>query len=453
MGFPCWGGPSPKGAERSFAALCQKLHTPKWNVKSHMHAAKGLNRNRLSNEFRLLAACCEWPAEASRDSRIRALADGEIDWPLFGKLVRRHRVEGLVHRALSSSGAALPEAEKAWLRDAASSIGMNNLLQAAESARLHKLLGEAGEAGIVGVFLKGATLSQLVYKMLGVKQAWDIDLLVPRDKASAAAAILRNAGYECTLPGPEFFDKAGAEWAALSKETLWTHVKSGLVVELHTALVDNPRLLPSVSARPELQLVRLGSGMEVPTLEKDQLFAYLCVHGATHAWARLKWLADVAAFLRTEGPAETERLYRRSVELGVGRSSAQALLLCEKLLSLPLPEALARELKRDSKLRWLESLAISAMAGRGATELDRTVFGTVVINVSHFMLGKGWSYKRSELMRKLKNPEDQASLHLPGSLHFVYPLVALPRWVWRRYKLSRGLADPASGAQAEAPGR
>ncbi len=366
-----------------------------------MHAPKGLNRHRLSNEFRLLAACCEWPPEASRDSRILALANGGIGWALFRKLARRHRVEGLVHRALTSSGAALPEAEKAWLRDAASSIGMDNLLQAAESARLHKLLGEAG---IVGVFLKGATLSQLVYKMLGVKQAWDIDLLVPRDKASAAAAILRSAGYERTLPGPEFSDEAGVEWAALWKETLWTHLKSGLVVELHTGLVDNPRLLPSVSARPELQLVRLGPGMEVPTLEKDQLFAYLCVHGATHAWARLKWLADVAAFLRTEGPAETERLYRRSLELGVGRSSAQALLLCEELLSLPLPEALARELRRDRKLKWLESLAISAMAGRGVTELDSTVFGTVVINVSHFMLGKGWSYKRSELIRKLKIP-------------------------------------------------
>ena len=447
MGFACRDEPSLGGAERSFAALCQKLHTPKWNVNSHMHAAKGLNRHRLSNEFMLLAACCEWPPAASRDLRILAIANGELNWPLFGKLVSRHRVEGLVHRALSSSGAAVPEPEKAWLSDAASSIGMNNLLQAAESARLHTLLGEAG---IVALFLKGATLSQLVYKMLGVKQAWDIDLLVPRDQASAAAAILRSAGYERTLPGPEFSDEAGA---ALWKETLWTHVKSGLVVELHTALVDNPRLLPSVSARPELQLVRLGPGMEVPTLEKDQLFAYLCVHGATHAWARLKWLADVAALLKSEGPAETERLYRRSLELGVGRSSAQALLLCNELLSLPLPEALARELRQDSKLKWLESLAISAMAGRGATELDSTVFGTVVINLSHFLLGKGWSYKRSELIRKLKNPEDQASLDLPAPLHFVYPLVALPRWVWRRYKLSRGPGDPGSGAQAEVPGR
>jgi hypothetical protein len=449
MGFPGQAERSLGGAERSFAALCQKLHTPQWNVNAHMDAVKGLNRNRLSNEFKLLAACCEWPAEADRDSRIRALADGDIDWPLFGMLVRRHRVEGLVHRALSSSGAAVPEAEKTWLQDAASAIGLQNLLQAAESARLHKLLGEAG---IAAVFLKGATLSQLVYKMLGVKQAWDIDLLVPRDKASAAAAILRSAGYERTLPGPEF-DDSSAEWATLWKETLWTHVKSGLVVELHTALVDNPRLLPSVSERPELQLVHLGPGMEVATLEKDQLFAYLCVHGATHAWARLKWLADVAALLRIEGQAETERLYRRSTELGVGRSSAQALLLCERLLSLPLPEALARELKRDRKLNWLVSLAISAMAGRGATELDRTVFGTVVINVSHFMLGKGWSYKRSELMRKLKNPEDQASLHLPAPLHFLYPLVALPRWVYRRYKLSRGPAELAPRAQAEAPRR
>ncbi len=219
--------------------------------------------------------------------------------------------------------------------------------------------------------------------------------------------------------------------------TLWIHEKSGMVVELHTALVDNPSLLPGVSARSDLQLVRIGPGIELPTLRTDELFAYLCVHGATHAWARLKWLADVAALLRKVGPEETERLYRRSIELGAGRSSAQALMLCARLLQLPLPSKLQPELRRDRPTQWLEELAISAMSGRGATELDDTVFGTVVINLSHFLLGRGWRYKYSELARKTRNPEDQLAMPLPPYLHFIYPILAVPRWVWRRYQLSR----------------
>jgi hypothetical protein len=207
-----------------------------------------------------------------------------------------------------------------------------------------------------------------------------------------------------------------------------------MVVELHTGLVDNPAMLPSLAAEPNLQMVPIGSGIELATLGTDELFAYICVHGGAHAWARLKWLADVGALLRKAGLGEMERLYRRSLELGAGRSSAQALLLCSRLLSLPLPDHLRSELKRDPANSWLERLAISAMAGNGATELDDTVLGTIVIHASHFLLGRGWRYKYGEIARKAVNPEDRFSMPLPRYLHFIYPVAAVPRWVLRRYR-------------------
>jgi hypothetical protein len=85
----------------------------------------------------------------------------------------------------------------------------------------------------------------------------------------------------------------------------------------------------------------------------------------------------------------------------------------------------------------LEQLALRAMASRGATELDDTVFGTVVINLSHFLMGPGWGYKYGELTRKTSNPEDRLTMKLPPALGFVYTLLAVPRWVLRRYRLSR----------------
>jgi hypothetical protein len=77
------------------------------------------------------------------------------------------------------------------------------------------------------------------------------------------------------------------------------------------------------------------------------------------------------------------------------------------------------------------------MSGRGATELDETVFGTVAMNLSHFLLGRGWRYKSSELARKFISAEDQFSMPLPSHLRFLYPILAIPRWVRRRSKLSR----------------
>src|SRR6185503_8385880 len=109
------------------------------------------------------------------------------------------------------------------------------------------------------------------------------------------------------------------------------------VLELHTAFVDSARMLGAVDIHAARQPVALPGNIVLDTLARDELFAYLAVHGATHAWSRLKWLADIAAFAARE-PEAVETLYRRSVALGAGRSGGQALLLAHDLLALPVPE-------------------------------------------------------------------------------------------------------------------
>ena len=394
-----------------------------------------MHQQRLTAEFLLTAASCEWPRSAARDERLRELAAAGVDWEVVLSLARRHRVEGLLHRAFSEAGLAVPAAVSEALAQTAAVIGTQTLLQSAESARLQRLLQDDG---IDCLFVKGVPLAAIAYGTLGVKQAWDIDLVVAPDDAGPAMSVLRAAGYKRSYPGPDVSEERLLDWAAISKETLWMNHQNGMVVELHTEVVDNPTLLPGLLETPPVQRVAIGSGIELKTLGTDALFAYLCVHGAFHGWMRLKWLADVAALLRTRSPAGTERLYRAALELGAGRSAAQALLLSSRLLALPLPAQLERELKRERANQWLERLGLAAMAGRGAVELDDTLFGTVVINTSHFLLGRGWRYKYAELARKTVNPQDRFAMPLPRPLHFLYPVLAVPNWLWRRYKVSRG---------------
>lgn len=387
----------------------------------------------ISDEFALLAACCRWPASSARNRDIATRAAEPINWPAFVALARRHRVEGLAQRALKEAGIALPEGSSQELAARASDIAMQNLLQAAETLRISQSL-EA--AGIQPLFLKGVTLSVLVFESLGIKQSWDIDLLVRPDEAGAAAQVLGAAGYGRTYPDAGVGDADFVRWMEHHKESLWQRPGSRLYVELHTALVDNPRLLEGVTAASASQEVPLAGGT-IRTLQTDTLYTYLCVHGATHGWSRLKWLADVGAMLARQGQDGIVRLHRCAQELGGGRSSAQALLLCEALLDMPLPAALRKELAADRPLRWLAGIAVGAMTGRGATELDDTMFGTVPLNFAHFLLGRGLSYKASELLRKLSHPEDRMLLPLPGALHFLYPVLAPPLWVVRRYRVSR----------------
>jgi hypothetical protein len=225
------------------------------------------------------------------------------------------------------------------------------------------------------------------------------------------------------------------QWLAHCKETNWRHGRTGLIVEIHSQLVDNPVLLPGIGARSPSQLVEIGPGIRLRTLRTEELFAYLCVHGATHAWSRLKWIADVGALLSRFEPAEIERLYRVSLKLGVGRCSAQALLLCADLFETAVTPPLLSELRADRRAVWLARTALGVMFGRhGETELDDTVLGTLPIHLSHFVLGRGWRYKLAEAQRKTVSPHDRAAWDLPRPLRFLYPLLAIPSWIRRRVR-------------------
>lgn len=383
----------------------------------------------LPREFELVAACCRWPPSPERDSAVLAAA-AQADWTLVARIAERNRVEGLVWNALRQSGASLPGEVGERLQASADRIARQNLSLTAESLRLSGLLGQAQ---VRHLFVKGITLGVLAYGSIGPKMGWDIDLLVPFESVEPAAASLEAAGYRLVLPrGPKGRERLGL-WHRHWKESVWVTPGSGLTVELHSRLNDNPLLLPGVGPDSPRRQVEVSRGRFLETLRTDELFAYLCVHGASSAWFRLKWIADVAALLGGCPPAEIERLYRRSQELGAGRAAAQALLLGERLLATPVPSALVAELRADPINRWLLSVALRKLAGRTLTaELDEKLLGTGTIHIMQFALLPGLRFKYAELCRQLVNPADRIALPLPRALGFLYPLVAVSRRLNRR---------------------
>jgi hypothetical protein len=382
----------------------------------------------LSPEFRLALACSRWPPSAQRDRDVAEAAVDSLDWEKFLRIVRRQRVEGMVGAALKRSHAPVPEPISSALSGASSAIAHENLLHTAASLRLQDAF-EA--AGISILHVKGITLSLLAYGTLSIKKARDIDIVVPAEAIGAAFELLRRTSHRCLSAGGKAGGAADDVPMNAAKETVWQD-PSGLLVELHSGLVDNPMMLPGVGVHSPVQWVEVAPGRRLPTLRKDELFAYLCVHGATHAWSRLKWLADVAALVSVDDGAEIERLYRRSIELGAGRSSAQALLLCARLLATPVPPHLLEELSSDPPTRWLVRVALRSM--NGETELDATVLGTIPIHVSHFLLKRGREYKYAELKRKSAGRPTASHGAMPRFLRFLGPLVAVPLWLRSRAK-------------------
>lgn len=350
---------------------------------------------RFPAEFAYAVACCRWNRSPEQDEWLRAQA---IDWPLFLRILRRHRVEGLAWRALRQAGVEMPAEVAAELQASADRIGRDNLAAAAECARLR---ARFDAAGLPLLFVKGLTLATLAYGSIVPKSGWDIDLLVDPADVVRAAELLEAGGHELVVPRGPASPVRIARWHRRAKESVWRHQARGTHVELHSALADHPLLLPGIGVRSPRQEVAVTDGISLPTLRLEELFAYLTVHGASSAWFRLKWIADLAAFLDGRSPAEIEVLYRRSQELGAGRAAALALLLLDTLFAAPLPPSLLADLKRSQTNRWLVAASLRSMTGRAvATELSELRLGTIWIHLTQFGLLPGFRYKIGELRRQ-----------------------------------------------------
>jgi hypothetical protein len=384
-----------------------------------------------SSEFRCMLACLRWPLDAVAIDQIRATAQTVTDWAHFVAIVQRHRVAGLVSNAVAKAGVTLPAGDGGTLRQVAGEQTRQSMLHTAETIRVDRLLRSHG---VEPVFLKGSTLTLLAYGRLDLRHAKDVDVLVPEADAPRAIEALHAGGYVPMLHGGPLTPEQMQRWLHYGKSMDWRQNATGAILELHWKMSDLP-LLQGALTSDRQQRVTLAGGASVITLDSDHLFAYLCVHGASHGWSRLKWLADVYAMLPHDDAAATETLYRRALALGAGRGAGQALLLCDALLGLSLSKAFRDELQRDTVLRLLTLNALRLLArGNETVEIYDLSFGTSSVYLSRFLLGNGVRATGAELVTLLFPVEQTALSRLPRSMLFLFPVVRASSWIANRLR-------------------
>ena len=211
----------------------------------------------------------------------------------------------------------------------------------------------------------------------------------------------------------------------------WRRSGTNIYLELHWRLTDLP-LLRGTLHTAALQQVAIVPGNSVTTLGGDALLAYLCVHGASHGWGRLKWLADVYTLLPHNDPAAVVATYHRVNSMDAGRSVGQALLLCNDLFSLDIGN-LERELGKDATLQFLRRAALRLLSGEGETkEVDAQPFGSTSVYLSRFLLGSGVRAVLSELRTWTYRPDEIAESRLPRGLFFLFPVFRVGSWLASR---------------------
>jgi len=363
---------------------------------------------------------------------IRASAR-DVDWERFLRVVARQRVRGLAYAALKSAGIVLPTEVEAQLAGAAQATAVRALSLAAEAIRLGALF-EAQRLPVL--FIKGAALAQVAYGGQALKHCRDIDLLVSPREAERAFALLEEEGYRPIIPKGPLTPAQRRIVFALHKDMELSRADRRLNIELHWRLIDNPVLLSRVDVAAPSQEVEVLNG-RLATLADPELFAYLVTHGATHGWSRLKWLADLAAWLSTKREADVVTYYAQAEALGVEACAGQALLMCQRLLAYPIPDALSPKLE-GAKLRWLVRSSLDAMIGTdGETELNRRPFGPFRLLAPQFARGRGLRFFWAQCRLLIDNLDDRLDHPLPAALHFLYPALRLPFWLLRVRRRSR----------------
>jgi hypothetical protein len=398
--------------------------------------------SRLSPEFRLLAACARWPQSDENLEAIRSAANSPLDWTRCAFLARRHHVLGLLHDGLQRAQLDVPRETSDQIGGLACRLVTENLAAARESLRLQRLLDEAGIPVLV---IKGTALAMLAFNNISLRSAQDIDLLISSEHLAATVEIITQAGYHRIEPPAHIDDKQLRRLMRIRKDFGFIHESGGNRIELHWRLFlnnyamqggANPSALFAASRR-----VPVTDNAKLRTMGDEDLFAYLCMHGALHWWYRLKWLADINALSATTSAGALERLYAAAEDRGVERAAAQALLLCRAVLGKELPHHLFSRAAGKPLMGWLKSTALAAMRAEAQPQQRR--FGTTRGTLAAFVLNSRWQYQLAELKGLFVNQTDVLTLPLPWPLWWLYPLLRMPLWAWRHFGARQ---DPRSSA-------
>lgn len=378
-----------------------------------------------STEFRLAALCCQWPGDTSRVESLNILLQEDVDWARVLHLAERHRVAGLVHHALAGRTDVPPDIGAALARKAAT-LARGNL---AAVPVLKALSAACDSAGVPFAVLKGLPLGQLAYGSLALRHSKDIDVLIAPGHLGRVEHLLADLGFQRTRLGAGLTVEQARLWRRFRKHHEFVHTQSRVRLEVHWRPFDNPRLhAPPVECA---QWVDLGGGLRLPTLAPRELLLNLCVHGAGHAWFRLKWIADVAALLAQEQPGAATALLKAARARDLDRPVEQALLLSQALFPSSRREGATSFSKTG---RWLANIARNALLEEDVTspsaESDFVAPGLIR---SRLLLCRGWRYRVAEVRLQATSPVDWQTVRMPVRLQFLYPLLRVPLWIRRRW--------------------
>jgi hypothetical protein len=390
---------------------------------------------RVTPEFRLFCLALRRPQQAADIAALQKEMADQPDWTSILAGARRHRVSTPLLAGLQACRSPdVPAAVVDVLHRDAREAAARSLAHAAEVARLSLLFARSG---IRVLALKGVVLSMQLYGDPAQRNPRDIDLLVAPSQFAEAGLLLAASGYQRV--DPVLSPRQEAAYRRWIKDAFYQHRASGIRVELHHRLADNPALFsPDFAELWEGREEIAVAGVEVATLPRRLLPLYLAVHGAAHGWIELRWLADLATALQP--PGASEATIAAAEHAGLAPAVLHSVMLAHDWLDVPVGEPLRARARAHQRVAGLHR--ILSQYYRGAAWSEAPARGSFAgflryslwLRLYGYAVKTGWRYWRYQAAREFIVPADWPTLRLPDRLFWLFPLLRPLGWLLRRWR-------------------
>ena len=265
-----------------------------------------------------------------------------VNWVRLYQLLIRHR---LWHQ-IQQSSILLQHDTPQYIQDQLSNHCKTDqskiLLMFAETIKVAKIFNQNN---LQFFFIKGLVLNALVYDEINTRPCSDLDIWVHADNYIAAVTHLKNLGYQQKLPNYELTKFKKRYYMTHKHDMAFYNPEKQILIELHFRLsYFGVNFFNPTSAM--LKTIKLFN-TPIYTLQDDYHLLYLMIHGAIHAWIRLRWLNDIALFIRRER-CDLINVMRLAKQIHCEHIVQQSLILVHDLIAINTP-ILQHLIKNPSK--------------------------------------------------------------------------------------------------------
>ena len=268
-------------------------------------------------------------------------------------LAQKHSLVPLVYHNIAQSSISkylLEQSNKHSLKTCYLYTLKRNMLLSSELITLTKFFDTYV---IPTLSFKGATLSQLLYNDIAMRQYGDLDILIKLENKEEVRYILKYLGYQEVLKLTPSQEK---KWAKHNKDMGFWHSKKMIYIQIHWLLLDNDCPLQidltPIWDSPQTLLIE---GYPIHTFPNEPLLVYLCIHGSQHLWSRIGWIKDIDKLIRTH-TINWESISEKSTKNPFNRMFLLGLYLSYGLFNTPLPSSILLQFQHQN---WLNPLSIS----------------------------------------------------------------------------------------------